>query len=100
MILDKVDTQAMRAVLLRLNRYIKSLGYQVKDWSVNPIFIIKPDGWVMPQDQELIRDWLMRQEECRYVRTQRDKNRRLSTMHIEIVHQSKVPVELAKLHIS
>ena len=98
-ILDRVEDSSLRDLCMRLNHFIQSLGYQVEDWGVNPIFIVNPGGWVMPQDQERIKDWLGRQEECKYVRTQRDKNQRQDTMQLGILNESQAHIALSMLHI-
>jgi len=98
-ILDRVEVHSVRDLCVRLNHLIQSLGYQVEDWGVNPIFIVNPGGWVMPQDQERIRDWLGRQAGCKYVRTQRDGNQRQHTMQLGILHESQAHIALSILRI-
>lgn len=98
-ILDRIEASSVRDLCVRLNHLIQTLGYEVEDWGVNPIFIVNPDGWVMPQDQERIRDWLGRQEGCKYVRTRRDRNQRQHTMQIGILHESQAHIALSNLRI-
>lgn len=99
-ILDSTDVSALRDLCIRLNHFIQSFGYKVQDWRVNPIVIVNVGGWVLPGDQVTMRDWLMRQEGCKYVRTQRDKNLHPHTMQLGILHESQVPIDLCELGIS
>ena len=99
-ILNAVSKVELKALCNQLDQYIKSYGYQVEDWSTNPVFIVNPGGWVLPSVQRRIVDWVLEHSECKYLRTVRDKNMRLETMRLEILNEARAAIDLRELQIA
>ena len=98
-ILSEVSKSELRAMCLRLDHFIKSMDYQVEDWSANPIFIMNPGSWVPPCDQRKIEDWVLQQAACKYLRTQRDKNQRHEAMRLEFWNEFRAHIDMRELEI-
>jgi hypothetical protein len=98
-ILNAVSKVELKALCNQLDQHIKSYGYQVEDWSTNPVFIVNPGGWVLPSVQRHIVDWVLEHSECKYLRTVRGKNMRLETMRLEFLNEGRVAIDLRELQI-
>jgi hypothetical protein len=99
-ILNSVSKVELGKLCSQLDQHIKNYGYQVEDWTANPVFILKNGGWVLPCDQRQIVDWVLEQSACKYLRTERDKNMRLETMRLEFLNEGRVAIDLRELQIA
>lgn len=98
-ILNRVSKSELRDMCQRMDHFIKSMGYLVEDWSVNPIFIVNPGSWVPPCDQKQVEDWVLQQAACKYLRTQRDKNQRHEAMRLEFWNEVRAHIDMRELEI-
>ena len=99
-VLNEVSKTELINICKRLDQYVKTFGYGVENWGVNPIFIVNPGGWVLPVDQRQIEDWILGQAECKYLRTVREKNQRLDTMRLEFLNEARGVIDFSEMQIA
>ena len=98
-IFNAISAYEIGILCRRLNATVTAMGYRVEDWCANPLFIVCPAGWVLPVDQEAIKEWLGRQSLCKYLITERDKNGRRQTMVLWLLDEALNPIDLHGIQI-